>query len=165
MKENYIKIEPFMIKKLRLSGYDLIIYAIIYGFTKSSGEYIGGYRYMTKEFGIDKSTIYRVLSRLKSVELITVEKVGTSLKIVCNMHTIDKYAKCIQSVCKMQTEEYAERIQTVCKMQPKNTNNTNKTAKQSYTRAKKSHARAEPQLVLFDESGIDTADISLPFEF
>ena len=127
MKDNYIKIEPFMIKKLRLSGYDLLVYAIIYGFTKSSGEYIGGYRYMTKEFGFDKSTIYRALCRLKTVNLIEVEKVGTSLRIVCNMQTIDKYANCIQTVCKTHTEEYAGRIQTVCKMQPKNTNNTNNT--------------------------------------
>lgn len=164
MKDNYIKIEPFMIKKLRLSGYDLLVYAIIYGFTKSSGEYIGGYRYMTKEFGFDKSTIYRALCRLKTVNLIEVEKVGTSLRIVCNMQTIDKYANCIQTVCKTHTEEYAGRIQTVCKMQPKNTNKTNKTASRSYARAKNTRPRAEPQPIDFS-AGIDVTDYSLPFEF
>lgn len=164
MKDNYIKIEPFMIKKLRLSGYDLLVYAIIYGFTKSSGEYIGGYRYMTKEFGFDKSTIYRALCRLKTVNLIEVEKVGTSLRIVCNMQTIDKYAECIQKVCKVHTEQYAECIQTVCKVQPKNTNNTNKKLSRSYARAQNMRSRAEPEPLDFD-SKIDVSDYSLPFEF
>lgn len=164
MKENYIKIEPFMTKKLRLNGHDLLVYAIIYGFTKSSGEYIGGYRYMVKEFGFDKSTVYRALCRLKRVNLIEVEKVGTSLRIVCNMHTIDKYAECIQKVCNVHTEQYAECIQTVCKMQPKNTNNTNKKLSRSYARAKNSRPRAEPEPLDFD-SKIDVSDYSLPFEF
>ena len=147
--EKFIKVEPFMTKELQLGGYDLLIFAAIHNFTKAFGSYTGGYGFLMRVYGFKKSTIYTALDRLKNANLIEVTKVGTALEIVS----------------KSDTTKYQSLNQTVSKSEPiKNIKNYTKNCKAN-TRAKNSHARAEPQLVLFDESGIDTTDISLPFEF
>ena len=79
MKDNFIRIEPFMTKNLGLRGFDLLVFAIIYGFTKTNGCYIGGHKYFVKEFGFDRVTVYRSIERLKKANLIIVEKVGIGL--------------------------------------------------------------------------------------
>lgn len=163
MKDNFIRIEPFMTKNLGLRGFDLLVFAIIYGFTKTNGCYIGGHKYFVKEFGFDRVTVYRSIERLKKANLIIVEKVGIRLEICCNMQQVD-VSKCNTKGCNMQQDSVATRNINRCKTQHKNTNKTNKTASISYARGKNPRPRAEPQPIDFS-AGIDVTDFSLPFEF
>lgn len=164
MKDNFIRIEPFMTKNLGLRGFDLLVFAIIYGFTKTNGCYIGGHKYFVKEFGFDRVTVYRSIERLKKANLIIVEKVGIGLEICCNMQQVD-VSRCNIKGCNMQQDSVATRNINRCKTQHKNTNKTNKTASISYARGENPRPRAEPERLDVKGSMIDISDYSLPFEF
>lgn len=164
MKDSFIRIEPFMTKNLGLRGFDLLVFAIIYGFTKSNGCYIGGHKYFVKEFGFDRVTVYRSIERLKRANLIISEKVGIGLEIRCNMQQVD-VSRCNIKGCNMQQDSVSRCNIDRCKTQHKNTNKTNKTASISYARGENPRPRAEPERLDVKSSMIDISDYSLPFEF
>ena len=62
--EPYITIKKHMITELGLSGCQLLIYAIIAGFTETSGTFSGGVRYFEKEYGFSHPTVCRVIRGL-----------------------------------------------------------------------------------------------------
>lgn len=63
--ENFIVIQGWMINELELKGNDLMIYAIIYGFSQTEGQcYNGGLQYLADW---TKSTKQGIMKNLKSL--------------------------------------------------------------------------------------------------
>ena len=72
--ENFFVIKGWMINRLKLKGIDLMIYAILYGFTQDGENYYtGGVDYIAKLACCDSSTARRSLKRLVEAELISKE--------------------------------------------------------------------------------------------
>lgn len=72
--ENYIVIQGWMINRLNLKGNDLLIYALIYGFTQDGENfYTGGADYLSQFACCDISTVRRSLKRLAENGLIIKE--------------------------------------------------------------------------------------------
>ena len=67
---NYIRIEKYMITELKLSGYALLVYAIIENFSTSQGGYIGGVKFIEKTYEIRHATVSDALNKLISSGLI-----------------------------------------------------------------------------------------------
>lgn len=69
---NYITIQSWMRTDLKLSGNELIVYAIIYGFSQNKqGEFTGSAQYLADWVGCTRRTVMTILSRLTEEKLIT----------------------------------------------------------------------------------------------
>ena len=69
---NYITIQSWMRTDLKLSGNELIVYAIIYGFSQNKqGEFTGSAQYLADWVGCTRRTVMTILSRLVEEKLIT----------------------------------------------------------------------------------------------
>ena len=75
MKNNgYINIQGFMINELDLSGNELILYAIIFGFSQDGkSQYRGSLSYIENALRISRNTAIRTLKKLLDKGLITKE--------------------------------------------------------------------------------------------
>ena len=63
--ENYINIQAFMVKSLKLKGNELIIYAIIYGFSQDGESWFSGSRqYLAEWCNISKQSVQSALNSL-----------------------------------------------------------------------------------------------------
>lgn len=70
-RENYITIQGFMIKDLNLKGNELIIYAIIYGFSQLENQYFNGtLKYLAEWTNCTKRGVINILQSLESKDLI-----------------------------------------------------------------------------------------------
>ena len=90
---NYITIQGWMINELDLSGNDLIVYAIIYGFTQDEESIFKGSReYLAKWCNSTTRGIQKNLNRLLERNLIIKEEseFGKSCKYRCNPEFIPK---------------------------------------------------------------------------
>ena len=64
--ENYIVIAGFMINRLNLKGNELLIYAIIYGYSKSDGNrFTGSLQYLSDWTNSSKQSIMNCLKSLE----------------------------------------------------------------------------------------------------
>ena len=69
--ESYIVLQAFMVKRLGLSGLDLITYALIYGFTQDGEqEYSGSLQYLMEWLKVSKPTAIAILKRLVEAGLL-----------------------------------------------------------------------------------------------
>jgi DNA-binding MarR family transcriptional regulator len=69
--ENFITIQGWMINELKLKGNELILYAIIYGFSQDGkSEYYGSQRYIAKAVGISLPNVNKLINKLLEKELI-----------------------------------------------------------------------------------------------
>jgi DNA-binding MarR family transcriptional regulator len=69
--ENYINIQGWMINELKLKGNELILYAIIYGFTQDGEtEYKGSLSYLSESLCITKRCVINLLKSLVDKGLI-----------------------------------------------------------------------------------------------
>ncbi len=69
--ENYINIQGWMINKLNLTGNELVLYAIIYGFSQDGqSEFYGSIRYIMKFMGVSSDTAQSNLKKLINKKLI-----------------------------------------------------------------------------------------------
>jgi len=75
MKDNnYIVIQGWMVNRLKLSGNELMVYAIIYGFSQDDKSgYEGGGKYLTASCGCSRRTLTVVLDKLLEKKYITKE--------------------------------------------------------------------------------------------
>ena len=72
---NYLVIQSFMIKELGLKGNELLIYAIIYGFSQAEGTtFNGSLQYLADWTNSSRQTVISILKTLKEKGLI--ERVG-----------------------------------------------------------------------------------------
>ena len=67
---NYITIQGWMVNELRLSGNDLICYALIYGFTQNGCYWDKSASYIANWLGVSKRTVFDILKRLVEKKLI-----------------------------------------------------------------------------------------------
>lgn len=69
--ENYFVIHGWMRNKLKLKGKELLIYAIIYGFSQVRGtKYTGSLKYLAECIGMSKDTVIRTLKNLEEKKYI-----------------------------------------------------------------------------------------------
>ena len=75
MKEKYVVIHSFMVDELGLKGNELMIFAIIYGFSQDGESYFkGSLAYLMEWTGASKVTVIKSLKSL--VEKGYIEKIG-----------------------------------------------------------------------------------------
>ena len=83
--ENYYQVSGWMLNELQLKGNELLIYAIIYGFTQSNNCYSGGLSYLEEFTGATKPTVIQVIKNLVAKKLLEKESVKTE-KGICNIY-------------------------------------------------------------------------------
>lgn len=72
----FITILPFMVKDLELSGNELIVYAIIYGFSQDGeSSFHGSLSYLSEQTGISKRSVITILKKLVETKKIEREDV------------------------------------------------------------------------------------------
>lgn len=72
---SYIKIDGWMINHLKLSGNDLMIYALIFGFSHDGESYFsGGQKYICESVSASKPTVIKSLCFLEEKSLIIKEQ-------------------------------------------------------------------------------------------
>lgn len=68
--DNYVVIQGFMVNELHLKGNELLIYAIIYGFSQDNQEFRGSQQYLADWTNTDRRNVARILKSLIDKELI-----------------------------------------------------------------------------------------------
>lgn len=62
---NYFIVYDWMVNDLKLKGSDLMVYALIFGFTIGKrGKFYGTLRYLANRVGVDKDTAFNAINRL-----------------------------------------------------------------------------------------------------
>lgn len=89
---SYLTIQTWMVTKLGLKGDELLIFAIIYGFSQDGiSTYKGTTRYLTFWTGKSKETVIKNLKSLRNKKMIERRKVPTS-KANSNRYFCDYWA-------------------------------------------------------------------------
>lgn len=80
--DSFILIKAFMVSDLKLKGNDLLVYAIIHGFSHSDGgSFTGSLQYLAEWTGSSKQAIMNTLKKLESSKLIRKsEQIVNSIK-------------------------------------------------------------------------------------
>ena len=73
-EKNYVAIQTWMVSELKLSGNDLIVYALIYGFNSNKRRFIGTLDYISKFTGCSIRQISRILDNLVERGLLSKRK-------------------------------------------------------------------------------------------
>lgn len=69
--DNYVVIQGWMCNELNLKGNDLLVFALIYGFSQDGkSKFVGGRKYIANTFNISLPTVDMALQELLSRELI-----------------------------------------------------------------------------------------------
>lgn len=72
---NYITITDFMVSDLKLKGNELIIFALIYGFSQDgTSDFHGSLSYIQKRTGLSRPTVVDILSKLTEKGLVEKQK-------------------------------------------------------------------------------------------
>lgn len=92
-RENYITIQGWMISDLDLKGTELLVFALIYGFSQDEQTYFrGGLQYICDWAGGTKPTIMKILKSLEDKKLIIKKEIYNNNVKFCwyaiNFHTI-----------------------------------------------------------------------------
>ncbi|MBR0099443.1 MAG: helix-turn-helix domain-containing protein, partial [Treponema sp.] len=70
-RDFFINIQGFMIRELKLKGNELIVYALIHGFTQDGQSYFyGSIKYIMESTNLSKETVISVLQSLVKKNLI-----------------------------------------------------------------------------------------------
>lgn len=94
--ENYIVVQGFMVNELNLKGNELMIYAIIYGFSQEERQvFTGSLQYLVDWTNSTKQTVLNCLQSLQEKELI-----GKNEKIINNVKFCEYYATNFNSIKK-----------------------------------------------------------------
>ena len=96
-QENFIVVQGWMISDLQLKGNELLIYAIIYGFSQAENQvFTGSLQYLADWTSTSKQTIITSLKSLIEKELIVKTE-----KIVNGVKFCEYYSKNLNRVCKI----------------------------------------------------------------
>lgn len=89
--ENYITIQGWMRTKLKLKGNELLIYAIIYGFSQKEDQtFKASLQYLTEWIGTSKQTILTNLKSLLAKKLIGKKEVFINNIKTCEYFIMNK---------------------------------------------------------------------------
>jgi DNA-binding transcriptional regulator GbsR (MarR family) len=92
--DNYITIQGWMITELRLSGTDLILFALIYGFSQDEeSEFNGSLSYMMSATGTSKPTVIKALKGLVAKGLVKRTEKEVHGITFCTYKAIFRYEK------------------------------------------------------------------------
>lgn len=70
-KDNYIVIQTFMIRELKLKGNELILYALIHGFSQDGTSYFyGSLKYLQEQTNLSKESVLNILQKLTAAGLL-----------------------------------------------------------------------------------------------
>lgn len=73
--DNYVIVQGWMCNELQLKGNELLVYALIYGFSQDGeSTFAGGRKYIANTFNISLPTVDKALSELKNKQLIEMNK-------------------------------------------------------------------------------------------
>lgn len=94
-EKNYLTIQGFMRTKLNLKGNELLVYALIYGFSQDGKSWFtGSANYISEWVGITRQNIMAILKRLVEKELIIKQdKVVNGVKLVDYKVNTEMYEK------------------------------------------------------------------------
>jgi hypothetical protein len=110
-KENFICIQGWMISEMRLKGNDLLVYAIIYGFSQDGSSYFsGGLQYLADWVNGTKRGVQKNLDNLLEKGLITRIQTETGKGIPSV-----QFAICLQALpwnAELKTEEKVECVES-----------------------------------------------------
>ena len=85
--ENYFTIQGWMINELKLRGNDLILYAIIYGFSQDGkSEFKGSLTYLQEVLTVTRPTVINSIHKLIKLKLIRKKQI-TRNKVTYNTYT------------------------------------------------------------------------------
>lgn len=70
MTETFYSVYGWMPKELHIGGGELHVYAFLYSFTESCGQYDGGLQYMADQTGTGRRNVIRILQKLTEKKLI-----------------------------------------------------------------------------------------------
>lgn len=102
---NYIVIQGFMVNELNLKGAELMVYAIIYGFSQDGKtKYNGSRGYLAKWCNVTEREIGKVLKKLVEKELITKEKTGNKVQYQVGKKFLERGNKVPTMVNKVPTK-------------------------------------------------------------
>lgn len=83
--DSYINIQGWMINELELKSNELLVFAVIYGFSKdNAGKFTGSISYLQKTLNISKNTVINTLNSLLEKELIVKETTVHNGITFCN---------------------------------------------------------------------------------
>lgn len=85
--ENYIVIQGFMINELKLKGNELLVYAIIYGFSQNEQKYSGSLQYLAEWTNSTKQGVIKNLQSLVNKGLIIKNDVTLNNVKFCEYYT------------------------------------------------------------------------------
>lgn len=87
----YITIQSFMINELNLKGNELIVYAIIYGFSQDSkSAYYGGVQYLADWCNVSRQAVSKILSTLVTGGLIKRSEVRNAGVTYSSFSVVDR---------------------------------------------------------------------------
>ena len=140
---NYINIQGWMVTKLGLSGNDLLVYAIIYGFSQDDGSmFTGSLQYLADWCNATKQGIQKNLNKLVKNGYIQKEEYYENKVKFCNYYATppggmqqscigvcNKVAQGMQQSCINKLEDKLEKNITISKdMEDTDTNTTDNTS-------------------------------------
>jgi hypothetical protein len=124
--ENYIHIAGWMINRLKLEGTDLLIYAIIYGFSQDGiNKFTGSLSYLEKATNKSRSTVIRSLSSMCESGLLIKESYSSNGVLFANYKVNHRCFQFETGSIKMTLPQYQNDTRGSIKMTP-NSNSNNK---------------------------------------
>ena len=83
--DNYITILGWMVNELQLSGNELVLYALIYGFSQDGkSKFKGAMKYLADSLGISKQSVLELLKKLVERNYVKKYEIGKSGNKKCD---------------------------------------------------------------------------------
>lgn len=117
LNDKYISIQGWMVNELKLKGNDLLVYAIIYGFSQDNeSEFTGSLSYLARWCNSTKNGVQKNLKKLVDAKLISKKSTIKNGVKYCSYSCIpyNKVVQGIQQSCTRHTTELHEGIQQSC---------------------------------------------------
>jgi hypothetical protein len=89
---NYVTVQGWMVNRLKLSGNELMVYAIIYGFSQDKkSKFKGSAQYVADTFGITRRAVIIILNRLAKKNYIKKFEYRENGVKYCDYQVTDEY--------------------------------------------------------------------------
>ena len=99
--ENYLVIQGWMITELKLKGNELLIYAIIYGFSQNNQQFTRSHRYLADWCNSTRQGIMKNIESLIKKNLLEKKEIFINNVKFCRYRTLDINVEYLQGVNKV----------------------------------------------------------------